>query len=221
MTKNEKTSERKCWGRTKLTRRCQKSVPTGFFCSVHKMQPYVYLRRLLVGSIGLAAAIFTLSAMCGPSEEELKLEKAVYLDVDLACHSWKNDYMALYPEKFKQSGEQYSDVWEQLIKVEPPPYSVEEWQKCRLLFAQSATSVLNKLDVLLASHSDVISHELRLLMEKTKDQIEAVQSTYQGLPSLLYFTDDNDVFFQVQFQSMIRALTKLSREADRLRHEID
>ncbi|MCH7690267.1 MAG: hypothetical protein IIA17_04385 [candidate division Zixibacteria bacterium] len=221
MGTNDKTIERKCLGRTKLTRRCRNSVSSGLFCSVHKMQPYVYLRRLLVGSIGLAAAIFTLSAMCGPSEEEQKLRSIVYSLVNSACHSWKNAYIALVPGHFSQHNEEYSHVWDMLIKVEPPKYSEKAWRYYFPLFDQSAIYVREELDRLLASYPDVIPEDLRALIEETKIQIEIEQSAYQQLTRILRTTDDKDVFFQVRFQSIIRVLAKLSREADRLRHEID
>jgi len=221
MDTNDKTIGRTCWGRTKLFLRCQKSVSTGFFCSVHKMQPYVYLRRLLVGSIGLAAAIITLSAMCGPSEEELELRSIVYSLVNSACHRWKNDYIALVPGRFGQYDSEYSHVWDMLINVEPPKYSKKAWQYYFPLFDGSAIYVRDELDRLLASYPDVIPEDLRALIEVTKLRIITEQSTYRQLPSLLSLTDENDLFFQLRFQGMVRALAKLSREADRLRHEID
>lgn len=222
MGTNDKTIERQCWGRTTLKHRCKNAVSSGLFCSVHKLQPYNYLLRTVVGLVGFAAAVIYLSGLlCGPSEEVLRLRSEVYLNVDLACHSWKGAYITLVPGHFSQYGEEFGDVWDMLLRVEPPKYSEQAWRYYSPLFGQSAIDVRNELDRLLASYPDVIAPELRMLIEETKIQIETVQLTYQGLPSLLHLTDDNDVFFQVQFQSMIRALSKLSREADRLRHEND
>lgn len=177
---------------------------------------------LLMNAIALVAGIITIAVFfSGPSEEELKLEKEVYSFVNSACHSWKNAYISLVPDHFSQYGEEYGHVWEMLLKVEPPRYSEVAWQRYFPLFDERANYVRNELNRLLATHSDIIPFELRALIEVTNISIETEQLVYQRLPSMLRPTDDKNVFFQVRFQSMIRALSKLSREAERLKHKID
>ena len=219
MAIKDKAYNSRCWGLTEQLHLCKRTGKWRLFCPDHFRTSMLLYVSLLMNIVGVIAAVYTISQIWGPSDARLR--SMVYSNVNSACHSWKNAYIFSVPGRFGQYDGEYSHVWEMLINVEPPKYSAEAWRYYLPLFEQRATYVRHELDRLLASHSDVMPYDLRVLIELTNIQIEIEQSAYQQLTRMLRATDDKDVFFQVRFQSIIRVLAKLSREADRLREEID
>lgn len=91
----------------------------------------------------------------------------VLLEVSLACHAWKNDYIDIYPDHFRNKLDESKDVWDLLINSGKHEDSVEEWTQYRSLFAESIEKVDDRLRTILSCHGEAIPANLKTLIMRT------------------------------------------------------
>lgn len=161
--------------------------------------------------------------LIGPSEEEIRLKKDVYKQIELACHGWKNAYMVLREggfEYFQQFENQFGDnIWDTLRESPKPDYSVDAWRRYRPLFKGELSNVIGKLQRILSTHSGILPDSVKTLIMQTTSQLALEGTVYDWIPSDT-FAHDKDVFFEGRFKEVIVRLELLSREIDRLRDEL-
>ena len=143
--------------------------------------------------------------LAGASVHTDQYRQEVILEISLACHTWKNRYMDLYPGHFAAVPGAFKDVWEMLIETSSHVDSDEEWAQYSELFRSGIATVNRRLDSILASHGDVVPDELKLLIMHTERQLSTEASV-----------DEYGVKFagvRMRIQGVLNALTKLSRAA--------
>ncbi len=131
--------------------------------------------------------------------------------------------MQLHPENiYGTSGGDYDDVWDWLLNDRDiyPVYSRTEWERYLPLFTVHAPAVISELDRIQATDSaKVIPANLLSLMESAKLQIPVEAALYRrGFEGDIYDqlgTANSD--FQYRFEEMLRQLSVLAQEAERLR----
>lgn len=136
------------------------------------------------------------------------------LDVSLAPHHWKNQYLALYPGHFQQTDFEGGDVWDLLESEGKHTYSGEQWQKYLPLFTNSITEVVGRLERLLLLHSTVIPVGVKLAILRANRSLRTEQSSYRMLPTIADHVPDVDVFFGHRFKSVVETLATLARKVD-------
>lgn len=216
----------RCWGRTKIWQRCKNAGQKKFwpFCPHHTWQPIVQLFTIvgIVATIlGLVQGIVFIKEKFKSKTPEIELRREVYLEISLACHRWKNAYMSFDPDRFRADEGQFTDIWERLEKTPPPSFSAETWRKYLPLFVNHANAFRAELDRISVAYGNLLPEEFRKHMIDTQRLIIAPQTVYQQFPAIIAQGKDvdRDPLFHCCFQQMIQALTRLSREADRLREK--
>ena len=141
----------------------------------------------------------------------------LYTEISLACHIWKNAYIFYYPDRFaKRDGQQYLDVWEKMEKTAIHIYSEQEWLKYRPLFDQVIIDVINKLKELINLFSDSIDPQFKMQVYETCEQLRLERNVYLGTPNLIELFGDKNQAFNVRFSAIIRCLSSLDREAQKI-----
>jgi hypothetical protein len=141
----------------------------------------------------------------------------IYNQISLACHIWKNAYILYYPDRFgKRDGQQYLDVWEKMEKIGNHIYSEQEWLKYRPLFDQVVVEVTNKLLELMKLFPDSIEEQFKMQVYQTIEQLKLERNMYLRTPNLIGLFGDKDQAFNVRFLAVIRCLSSLDREAQKI-----
>lgn len=136
--------------------------------------------------------------------EEYRQE--VILEISLACHSWKNAYMALYPGNFRSITGNYKDVWDLLIEYGVHENTEEEWKNYFSLFNESIDTFIDSARSLLSSHSNVLPVPLKTLTIRTIRQLLCERTVYRYL-------DPQNVSIKMRIQGVLQALASLARSA--------
>jgi hypothetical protein len=135
--------------------------------------------------------------------EEYKRE--VLLDLTLACHAWKNNYIDLQPGILLTTPNSLGDVWDWLIDAGHHQESAEEWKKYRPLFDESINTAINTLQTILACHGGVISPDLKIIVIRTVRQLSVERKVFTFGPTA------GDL--KPRAEGVLRALAKLDRAA--------
>jgi len=135
----------------------------------------------------------------------------VLLDISLACHSWKNQYMALYPGHFRDVGgvKKYGDVWDMLRDAPNHKFTEQEWDRYLPLFKHSVVQVISRLEQIVAQHHDVIPTEVKTLLIREIRQLLVERDVYVSVAKEL--ATGNDMFFAVRFLSILGSLSNIDR----------
>lgn len=118
-----------------------------------------------------------------PPEDELEYRQEVILEVNLACHGWKNSYMRLYPGHFENVEGEFHDIWEKLKSGSHADTSKERNHYQRL-FQEDILTVVNRLQQILAGHGDVVPIKLKKQMLRTIRQLHVEASVYMFPPEM-------------------------------------
>ena len=144
--------------------------------------------------------------------------KEVYLEISLTCHSWKNRYIYLYPDRFmERDGSEYLDIREKMAKTGKHVYSDTEWRKYLPLFDEEIRELIMKFQNIIMMYSDAITTELKTLLIRTIRQLEIERFAYLSFPIISILHKDKNQAFNVRFSEVIRQLSYLSRKADEIR----
>ena len=164
-----------------------------------------------------------LSVLPENARDSLQYRQQVLLEISLIPHSWKNDYMALYPGHFRNvdysTKRDDGDVWDMMTKVAIHKYSMEEWTKYSPLFNEAIKGIIERLEGLLTTYGDVVPVQIKLVILKTNSKLQVERTAYFSLQQTDLFKEGGmDVFFSMRFQEVIKTLANLSRLADAERH---
>ena len=144
-------------------------------------------------------------------------KKEVYLEISLTCHSWKNQYVNLYPDRFmERDGSEYLDIWEKMEKTGKHIYSEPEWRKYLPLFDVAINNLIIKFQSIIMMYSDAIDSQFKTLLIRTMRQLETERFVYLSFPSISSLFQDKNQAFNVRFSEVIRQLSYLSRKADEM-----
>jgi len=142
----------------------------------------------------------------------------VYLEVSLACHRWRNLYMSLGGLwASNQYDGQFADAWEMLEKVRVPTFSMGTWEHYSPLFTQGSDALRVYLDKIETTNANLLPPGFRRLIIESRRTIETQQMAYRIMPEMIERVENKDAFFEAQFRQMVRVISKLCREADKLR----
>jgi hypothetical protein len=133
--------------------------------------------------------------------EEYRRE--VLLELTLACHAWKNSYMALQPRTALATPNTFGDVWDWLIKVGHHEKSAEEWDRYRPLFEDSIDIGVEELRSIMACHSEVIPPDLKTMVIRTARQLSVERKVFLLGPMLTNL--------KARAEGVLRALAMLDR----------
>jgi hypothetical protein len=131
----------------------------------------------------------------------------VLLELALACHDWKNTYIALQPRNLLNVTGNFKDVWDLLIEAGRHEDSAEEWNKYQPLFDGSIDRVSGSLRSIVTCHSDVIPVALKTLVIRTIRQLSVEQTVYK-------FFGPAQTSVKMRTQGVLRTLATLARAAD-------
>lgn len=158
----------------------------------------------------------------GDSAIEIEYQQQVLLEIGLAPHLWKNQYMALFPGNFQNCGSNKhgGDIWDTLLEFGVNKYSLPEWEKYFSLFDRTIPVVVNILQRLLAAHGQHVPTKVKLTILRTISQLEMERSVYIQLLQIIAISPGgNDSLFAERFRAVIRALLVLARTSDHERNE--
>ena len=145
----------------------------------------------------------------------------VYLEISLTCHSWKNQYIFLYPSGFaERDGSEYLDIWEKMEKTKAHTYSESEWLKYLPLFDETIKNLIIKFQSIIMMYSDAIDSQFKTLLIRTMRQLKTERFAYLSFLNISSLFQDKNQSFNVRFSEVIRQLSYLSRKADEM-HGID
>lgn len=149
------------------------------------------------------------------------IKKDVLQQMSLIPHSWKNEYIALYPGHFAEgtyeSKRDYSDVWDMFNDVVEHKYSDAEWEKYEPLFNQGIPRVIDKLEKLTLIWGEYLDDHTKHLVLKLCSRLETQRRAY---PIAVYFSkkgDNSDQLFTQQFISTLSLLGEFSNEMSNVR----
>lgn len=137
--------------------------------------------------------------------EEYRQE--VLLELSLACHEWKNHYIALYPGHFQDQNDRVEDVWERLIKTGTHVDGENEWDKYRPLFTEAIDRTIKHLHTILDSYGDGVPISLKTLVIRTVRQLKVEAFVFQ-------LFGPHGTCLNSRFEGVVRALAMLARSAD-------
>ena len=139
-------------------------------------------------------------------QDQSEYHQEVILEVSLACHGWKNSYMALYPGHFRHVKGNFTDIWETLQSgshAETP----EEWSHYQPLFQEEIPVVVNNLQQILACHAEALPVKLKTLVLRTIRQLQV-----EGMIYSMSGSSHRSVKSAVT--GVLDALSNLARAAD-------
>jgi len=144
-------------------------------------------------------------------------KREVYLEISLTCHSWKNNYIILYPGNFiGKDDTEYLDIWEKMEKKGEHMYSESEWKKYLPLFREAINGLIIKFQRIIMMYSDVITPEFKTLLIRSIRQLETDQYFYLSFPEMLNIFEDKDRAFNIRFSEVINNLSYLAHKADEM-----
>ncbi len=136
----------------------------------------------------------------------------------MVCHSWKNDYISLYPGHFKdvQPSDKPRDVWEMFQIEVNHTYSDEEWSRYAPLFNPGIRDLVVRFDRLASVWSEYLDDDVKHMLLKTPSQLQN-QARFYVVTRLPEVREGADILFTNDFKGTLRLLGDLSRELDRRR----
>lgn len=136
--------------------------------------------------------------------------------LSLLPHSWKNEYMALYPGHFAEGTYErkrdYIDVWDMFSEVIDHKYTEAEWQRYAELFNSRLPQLIEKLERVALIWGSYLDDNTKHLIFKLCSRLETQVRTY---PIVVYFSKREgnvDLMFNQQFVSTLSMLGEFSRE---------
>jgi hypothetical protein len=142
-----------------------------------------------------------------PAREMEEYRQEVLLELSLACHEWKNAYIALQPRDLQSVTGNFKDAWDLLIEAGRHEDSAEEWNKYQPLFDEAINRVISNLRSILACHGDVVPVVLKTLMIRTMRQLFVERTVYK-------FFGPAQTSVKMRTQEVLGALATLARAAD-------
>jgi hypothetical protein len=131
----------------------------------------------------------------------------VLLELSLACHSWKNSYIALYPGNFRDVTGSFSDAWDMLMEAGIHPDSEEEWKRYLPLFEQSIERVIGTLQSIMTCYGDAVPVSLKTLTIRTIRQLAVERTVYKAFGPA-------STSVKARIQEVLRVMATLARSAD-------
>lgn len=157
----------------------------------------------------------------GIEGEELEYRQQVLLEISLIPHQWKIEYMALYPGHFQNteynSEIEGGDVWDAMTKCGVHTYSLEEWEKYKVLFDNVIRYVIDRLERILMIYGDAVPSYVKLAILRSNSQLQLTRTVYLTMPNIFEIKPENSSYFTMRFAEVIQILSKLSRLADKER----
>jgi len=142
-----------------------------------------------------------------PARDVEEYRQEVLLELSLACHHWKNDYIDLQPRDLQNVTGSFRDAWDLLIEAGRHEDTSDEWQKYQSLFDDLINSVNSNLRSILTCHSDVIPAAIKTLVIRTIRQLSVERRVYK-------FFGPARTSVKSRAEGVLRALATLARAAD-------
>jgi hypothetical protein len=154
-------------------------------------------------------------------DQQIELQLQVLLEITLIPHTWKIQYMNLYPGHFMDLGNRATgDIWDSMLKCGEHTYSETEWLKYRPLFTTGILEVTNVLRDLLSGYGEAVPSRVKLTVLRTTSVLKRCQNIYLMLPQICQVPEIGGSAFEPIFRDVIQALAELSRFADKERKAI-
>lgn len=141
--------------------------------------------------------------------------------LSLLPHSWKNEYMGLYPGHFAEGTferkRDYLDVWDMFNEVIEHTYSDDEWKRYAELFNPRILQLIDKIERVTLVWGEYLDDQTKHLVLKLCSRLETQARTY---PIVRYFSERGesvDLMFSQQFKTTLSMLGEFSREMDNKR----
>jgi len=149
------------------------------------------------------------------------IENDVLQKLSLLPHSWKNEYMAIYPGHFAKGtyteNNSYADVWEMFNDVVSHSYSESEWEKYLALFASSLPTLIEKLERIVLIWGEYLDDHTKHLVFKLCSRLETQVRTYSVIIILSRRDMNMDTMFNQQFIDTLKMLGEFSITMDKQR----
>ena len=181
------------------------------------------VRVVVVGALLSMMSVHSEDLEASKKDKETRqLKQEVILNVSLACHQWKNIYMALYPGHFVQVNDSHKDIWGLLENTDALTYSPDSWKYYRPLFVECTDDLVDQLDQLSSEYQDIMPVSLRSKVLSAKLQLQSEKSVYVQLPQLISSLSVKDqpnanLLFAMRFKETVRAIAEVDRETVRLK----
>ncbi len=154
----------------------------------------------------------------GAGQRELAAE--ALLEASLDCHYWKVFFMSIAgPGLSDGKPGDFVDVWDLMVDLWIPKYSLEVYQQYLPLFDVGLREVQARFDRLVQLFPDVLPHSFRTELVRARRQLELEHFAYLSLPSLAP-GEQSGPFFYSRFAGVVRVLRAVARDADRRREAV-
>ncbi|WP_420631133.1 hypothetical protein [Candidatus Leptofilum sp.] len=141
--------------------------------------------------------------------------------LSLLPHSWKNEYMSLYPGQFREGTferkRKYTDVWDMFSDVISHNYSDNEWKKYSNLFISSLPILIDKLERTILIWGGYLNAHTKHLVFKLCSRLEIQVRSYSVIVFLSKQSVNVELIFNQQFIDTLGMLGEFSREMKRQR----
>jgi Effector-associated domain 7 len=152
----------------------------------------------------------------GTENKRSEYEREVLLEISLACHKWKNEYLTTV----QAVDDKKQDIWEAMLNNISYKYSKTEWKAKKYLFDEIVDQVTQRLEFICASYGDAIDNETKAIIVREVRVLRVQQFVYGVIPKLITtakVSPTNEIkngFFSVPFHAVIKSLAKLARRVE-------
>ena len=147
-------------------------------------------------------------------------QREVQLEISLACHRWKNEYLSLYFTK-QANDPKYQDIWEALLETSKYNYSIDVWESQKHLFGELMEKTTQRLEFICAFYGDGIHNQLKAAIIREVRMLRAQQAVYRITPELIAAAvfpptnEEQNEIFSAPFQATLKSLTSIARQAEK------
>ena len=149
------------------------------------------------------------------------IKRDVLQEMSLIPHSWKNEYIRLYPGHFVkgtyEKKRDYSDVWDMFSDVIDHNYTDAEWAKYEPLFNKGIPRIIDKLEKLTLIWGEYLDDHTKHLVLKLCSRLETQRRAYPVAVIISRKGENTGQFFTHQFKSTLSLLGESTKEMDRVR----